>query len=459
MILGLRRHTLSVRRRIVTLTVLAAVLAITLFGVPLAVGAVRVHEDTSAHFLERAADSVAVSAAGDLANGRTPVLEPARAVEGEEDHDIHGIKIAVYSPNDKLLVGDGPVIGDAMVRAAHHTDMMIGSAGEDLVLAVPVLSGPALVGVIRTAHPAAELDELIWRSWLKMAGLAAIAITASWLIGRRIAARLARPLEDLAGTAERLGEGDFTARSRRSGVPEIDQVAEALDVTAGRIGETLERERTFSSDASHQLRTPLTGLRLQLEAALESPGRDPYATIRDGIASADRLERTIDDLLALAKQTRAPRAVLDLDKLFEEVRQTWHGLLADRGRALRISAREAPSARAAAAAVRQVLAVLLDNAATHGRGTVRMLAREAGDALAIDVSDEGGVPDGSDPFSTTRDESTALKGHGIGLRLARSLAEAEGGRLRLSSPSPTTFTLLLPAECPGTDQEGPSLAS
>jgi signal transduction histidine kinase len=448
-----------VRRRIVTLTVLAAVLAITLFGVPLGVAAARVHERTSTHDLERAADSLAVSVTGDLAHGRTPVLEPAPAEEGEEEEEIEGIKIAVYSPTGKLLAGDGPAIGDAMVRAAHHTDMATGPAGEDLVLAVPVLSGPALVGVIRAAHPVSELNERIWLAWLNMAGLAAVAIAASWLIGRRIAARLTRPLEDLAGTAERLGDGDFSVRSRRTGVPEIDQVAQALDVTAGRIGETLERERTFSSDASHQLRTPLTGLRLQLEAALESPGRDPYATIRDGIASADRLERTIDDLLALAKQTRAPRALLDLDKLFEEVRQTWHGLLAERGRALRISSREAPPARAAAAAVRQVLAVLLDNAATHGRGTVSVLARDAGDALAIDVRDEGGVPDGSDPFSTTHDESAAPEGHGIGLRLARSLAEAEGGRLRLSNPSPTTFTLLLPAERPCTDQEGPGLAS
>lgn len=448
MIPGPGRQTLSVRRRIVTLTVLAAMLAITLFGVPLGIAVARFHEGTSAHFLERAADSVALAAAGDLANGRIPVLEPARAVEGEEDHEIHGVKIAIYSPTGKLLTGDGPPVGDAMVRAAHHTDMATGPVGEDLVLTVPVLSGPALVGVIRTAHPASELSSRIWQSWLKMAGLAIVAIGAGWLIGYRLSARLTRPLEDLAGTAEQLGEGDFTVRTRRAGVPEIDQVAEAFDVTAERIGETLERERTFSSDASHQLRTPLTGLRLQLEAALENPGRDPYATIRDCIASTDRLERTIDDLLALAKQTRSPRAPLDLDKLFDEVRQTWHGMLAERGRALRISGREAPPARAAAAAVRQVLAVLLDNAATHGHGTVSVLARDAGDALAIDVSDEGSVPDGNDPFSTVRDESAAPEGHGIGLRLARSLTEAEGGRLRLSSPSPTTFTLLLPAERP-----------
>jgi signal transduction histidine kinase len=87
--------------------------------------------------------------------------------------------------------------------------------------------------------------------------------------------------------------------------------------------------------------------------------------------------------------------------------------------------------------------VLLDNAATHGSGTVTVTARDAAGTLAIDVADEGsGVDSESDPFVR---RSPSADGHGIGLALARSLAEAEGGRLRLSKPAPATFTLLLPA--------------
>jgi signal transduction histidine kinase len=318
--------------------------------------------------------------------------------------------------------------------------MVTGPVGSEQVLAVPVLSGPRVTGVVRAAVPQAEFGRRIGLTWLAMTGLAIAAVVAAWLVARRIAARLTRPLDRLAAAAAQLGEGDFTVRSPRAGITEIDEVGSALDVTAARIGDTLDRERAFSAEASHQLRTPLTGLRLQLEAALEAPGQDPYTAIRAGIGSADRLERTIEDLLALSRERRTPRAPLDLDAVLAELRDTT--LL--NGRGLRIEAVDPPAARASAAAVRQVLAVLLDNAVTHGRGTVTVTARDAGGALAIDVADEGPDLGEADPFAKAATAATAPDSHGIGLRLARSLAEAEGGRLRLSRPGPPTFTLLLP---------------
>jgi signal transduction histidine kinase len=130
--------------------------------------------------------------------------------------------------------------------------------------------------------------------------------------------------------------------------------------------------------------------------------------------------------------------------LLEEVRQNWHADLAARGRPLRIeTAPEPPVCLASTAAVRQILDVLVDNAVRHGAGAVTLVVRESGDALAIDVIDEGTVigDDSGDLFR----RRTAASGHGIGLAMARSLAEADGGRLLLGRPSPPTFTLLLPA--------------
>ncbi|MGV9368236.1 sensor histidine kinase [Amycolatopsis sp. NPDC003731] len=426
------------RRRITSLTVLAALVATLLFALPLGFAVWQYYHDDAKGDLERAADAAALSVSHELNAGLPPVLPRA------EDEDEAEADVAVYSPDGRLLVGHGPTVAGAVERQAAKAtvDVVIGREGDEMALAVPVVSGSLVTGVVRAARPLSQLRLQIILTWVGMTGLAVVTTGVSWLLARRFTRRLVRPLEELAVTAERLGDGDFTARSPRAGIPEIDQVGETLDATAARIGETLERERAFSAEASHQLRTPLTGLRLQLEAALETPAADPYAAIRAGIASADRLERTIEDLLALGRERRAPRAELDLGVLLEEVRQAGEALLGPQGRELRISRQDPPAARVAAAAVRQVLGVLLDNAVTHGRGTVTVLARDAGDALAIDVTDEGPDLGERDPFATTP------SGHGIGLRLARSLAEAEGGRLRLSRPHPPTFTLLLPAAPP-----------
>jgi signal transduction histidine kinase len=424
-----------VRRRIISLTVLAALVATALFALPLGIAVMQYYRDDTKADLERAADAVALAVSHELNAGLPPVLP-------RPDNDDEA-EVGIYTAGGRLLAGHGPAVaGSAERRAASATvDVVVEQEGEEVVLAVPVLSGSRVTGVVRAARPMSELRLRVVLTWLGMGGLAGAAIGVSWLLARRFTTRLVRPLEELAAAAGQLGDGDFTARSPRAGIPEIDQVGETLDATATRIGETLERERAFSAEASHQLRTPLTGLRLQLEAALETPAADPYAAIRAGIASADRLERTIEDLLALGRERRAPRAELDLGALLDEVRQAGEALLQPQGRALRIVRDDPPPAHVAAAAVRQVLGVLLDNAATHGRGTVTVVARDAGDALAIDVTDEGPDLGETDPFAT------APTGHGIGLRLARGLAEAEGGRLRLSRPAPPTFTLLLPA-CP-----------
>ncbi|WP_103337542.1 sensor histidine kinase [Amycolatopsis sp. CA-126428] len=424
------------RRRIIALTVLAALVATALFALPLGIAAMQYYRDDTKSELERAADTVALTVSHELNTGLAPDLPST----GDED----GADVAIYGPDGRLLAGHGPAVaGPVARRAASATvDVVIEQEGDEVALAVPVLSGSRVTGVVRAALPMSDLRLRVVLTWLGMAALAVAAIGVSWLLARRFTTRLVRPLEELAEAAGRLGDGDFTARSPRAGIPEIDQVGETLDATATRIGETLERERAFSAAASHQLRTPLTGLRLQLEAALETPAADPYAAIRAGIASADRLERTIEDLLALGRERRGQRAELDLDALLVEVRQAGEALLGPQGRALRIRRDDPPPARVAAAAVRQVMGVLLDNAVTHGRGTVTVLARDAGDALAIDVTDEGPDLGETDPFAT------APTGHGIGLRLARGLAEAEGGRLRLSRPDPPTFTLLLPAAHP-----------
>jgi signal transduction histidine kinase len=267
------------------------------------------------------------------------------------------------------------------------------------------------------------------------------------LVARALAGHLSRPVDALAQAAARLGEGDFSARAGRSGVAEVDAVASTLDTTGARLGQVLARERAFSADASHQLRTALAGLRLRLEAARLLPGADQGQAIADALAEVDRLEATVEQLLALARDAGVARDRLDLSRVVEAVEQGWRGRLGASGRPLRFQLEGGlPPVRASEAAVLQILDVLVGNAAEHGSGTVAVRVRAAPGGLAIEVGDEGpGVA--GDPERVFARRAGSVDGHGIGLALARSLAEAEGGRLLLQRPVPApVFALLLQAD-------------
>jgi signal transduction histidine kinase len=427
-----------VRTRIVGLAVLAAVLAIGLFGVPLAAGVLKYFKSEERVNLLRVADAAAAAVAADVLREHMPT---------DLRDPTDGTHLAVYVQPGLRILGIGPQGGDGPVRLALHGEISNKDLDGELVVAVPVTHDSDVIGAVRAASSLSAVYRQVALVWLAMFGLGGLAIGTVWLVARRQARRLARPLENLSEAARRLGQGDFSVRTTPADIREIDSVGSALNSTAERLGDMLARERAFSADASHQLRTPLTGLRLRLEAALDRPGQDLRHAITDGIAAADRLEQTIEELLALARDTRSANATpLDLPGLLDEIKAGWHDRLAAQDRALQVAVDpHAPVSLASTAAVRQVLTVLLDNAATHGSGTVSVAVRNAADALAIDVSDEGAGITAAEPELFTR-RSGFADGHGIGLALARSLAEAEGGRLRLTRPAPPTFTLLVPAQ-------------
>ncbi|MGH3821437.1 MAG: histidine kinase dimerization/phospho-acceptor domain-containing protein, partial [Pseudonocardiaceae bacterium] len=318
------------RTRIVGLAVLAAVLAIGLFGVPLAAGVLKYSLDDRRTALQRAAQQAATAVTADVLRGKSPTNLP-------DPHD--GTRFTVYVDRGLRIIGEGPQGGDEPVhRALHDFKITTGNYQGDLVVAVPITHDSDSHGAVRAAYPRAMVYQQVAVVWLGMLGLAGLAIGMVWLVARRQARRLAGPLEDLSDAARRLGQGDFSVRTIPAAVPEIDSVGSALNSTAGRLDDMLARERSFSADASHQLRTPLTGLRLRLEAALEHPGQDLRQAITDGIAAADRLEQTVEELLALARDTRSSHATpLDVPALLDEIEAGWHDRLAAQDRALRVA--------------------------------------------------------------------------------------------------------------------------
>jgi signal transduction histidine kinase len=444
-----------VRTRIVSLSVAIAAIAVALFGVPLGLGLARYAVADEGVALQRLADLTAAAVLTDLAHDRIPAVLPVA--------EPPGTSLALFDADGLLAVGDGAPTADRDVMAVlAGGGPRVAERGGDLVAIVPVMGEHEIVGAVRAAHPVSAVYTALVPLWLGMLGLAALVLAAAWVIARRQARRLAQPLEDLAVLAGRLGEGDFSVRPARAGLAEVDALGGAFTTTAARLDDLLARERAFSAEASHQLRTPLAALRLRLENARADarahPGADVGTALDAAVAETERLTRTVEELLALARARGGDRrGPVDLPAVLDEVAETYRPRLAAEGRSLELDLDGSgepdgvPAVVGSRTAVEQVLAVLLDNAVRHGEGAVRVGLREVGDAVAVDVGDEGpgfanGKPERGRPPGPGAPPDGLGTGTGIGLPLATRLAEDQGGRVVVSRESPPVMTLFLPLD-------------
>ncbi len=260
------------------------------------------------------------------------------------------------------------------------------------------------------------------------------------------ARRLAEPLLDVADRAARLGAGDFRSAPHRHGIPELDRVSDVLDASAAALAELVQRERVLVGDVSHQMRSRLTALQLRLDELANHP--DPSAR-REALAAleqAERLSGVLDELLQAARAARAAGAEpMDLRAGLTAVADEWRPALRAAGRPFKVRVPDGLLARVTPARIREAVGALVDNALSHGGGTVTLSARAAEHSLIIEVSDTGpGVPEELVAHVFDRGVSVGSS-TGLGLALARALVEADGGRLELSRARPPTFTIFLPA--------------
>lgn len=421
------------RRRILAAIIGVTIMATTVLTVPLAVITARRRSDDAYRELQRAAERTAALLTASPGRDSEPIEFPKTASD---------LRIAVYGPDGSKLAGDGPAHADSVTRRAKR--IAVSSViGDERVLADPFLVNERRIAIVRVAEPASETTSRVRSAVLVLVVFDLVAIGIAAAVGSLVAARLARPVRRLRDDAVRLGNGDFAVEARHSGISEIDETSSALSETAGRLEEMLGRERAFSADASHQLRTPLAALRLSVETELMDPRPDAERVLDEALTQIDRLEETITTLLAIARDRPPPRDALDVQHLVGDIHHRWDGRFATPGRVLRCRRSGEVDVHVSTAVLEQILDILLGNALEHGIGDVDVLVTPSSrGGLVVEVSDAGSiVRDPADLF-TRRDPGAS--GHGVGLSLARSLAEAEGGRLVLTTASPTTFHLVLP---------------
>jgi signal transduction histidine kinase len=272
-------------------------------------------------------------------------------------------------------------------------------------------------------------------------GLTAIglgALEAGVLIAFGLAGSLSQPIQKLAGTARTLGSGDLSARAGAvTGAAEVQELAGSFDEMADRLERTVHAQREFIANASHQLRTPLTGMKLRLENALAAaPEGDLRHQLEAADREVDRLSEIVDRLLVMSREIEqgVPTQV-DLGEAVRRAVERWHER-AERRDASLISSGQDVVAQANPTDVDQIVDNLLDNALAYAPGTIEVETGRTDGHVWLAVRDHGpGIPvDERDRvlerFSRGRDAPPG--GSGLGLAIARGLAEKWGGALDVS---------------------------
>jgi signal transduction histidine kinase len=404
-----------VRRRLLASTLTIVVAILVLFGVPFGIVLDReVHADAQSR-LEREATHVASRIQA------TP-RHPGDPTPDELDRLVpKGDRAEVVYPDGHTV--SNPTRVDSAVVAS--------------------VAGPAGT-VVRIESPSDTVDDRVDRSLLIVVVLGMVALGAAVGLALIQSRRLADPLDRLARSATRLGDGDFSLSTPRSGVPEIDAIASSLDRSAERVEELLRSERSFSAHASHQLRTALTGLQLRIEELASNDDPAVREEAEAALEQSARLLLIIEELLALARTGRAGSVGrFDLGDLVRQHVDDVEPMLVRAGRRAVVIAPEPVPVLATLGAVGQVLDILLSNAVRHGTGCVTATVSADERHARVDISDEGGgITDRTEHALFV--EHSDVNGHGIGLALARTLVTTEGGTINLLQPAPPVFRVELP---------------
>ncbi|NUR66416.1 MAG: HAMP domain-containing histidine kinase, partial [Streptomyces sp.] len=312
--------------------------------------------------------------------------------------------------------------------------------GKHLTVTVPAEGDAA----VRIVYSTSDMTTRLWQIWGFRAGLAVLVLAAAAAIGAYAARRITAPLRELNAMASKFSDGDLTARSPVTGPPETQTLARTLNQGAERLDTLVASQRIFVADASHQLRTPLTALRLSLDNIADGVD-DEFVRedVEQATAEVVRMSRLVNGLLVLARAEAKVTAAepLSLRDIVEERLAVWRPAADERGVTIALGGSSAdgrPSVLASPGHLDQVLDNVLSNAleVSPDGATITVSYEVRGEEVVLSVLDQGpGMSDAEKSRAFDRfwrgQGLTGRSGSGLGLAVVKQLVTDDGGTVTL----------------------------
>jgi signal transduction histidine kinase len=434
----------------VTRRVVAALLTLTLAilvaaVVPLALGAIAHAKDSFIYSTSRTASSIAAIAEARLGDDTPDPALSSAMVNAARQHD----ELLLLDAHGKVVVSQGvPENGDwrTLVAQATRQNGPTTELTSDTAIAVEAVWGDGQVsgspiGTVVLERPTGGLNHEIDSLWIYLIGLASAAMAAAVLVAIYFARWVSRPLARLDAAARKIADGDLSVRAKtRYGPPELRRMAITFNMMAGRLEALVHGHRAMLADASHQLRTPLTALRLRLDLLAVDSSPATAAELAGAQEEIARLSRLVDGLLATARAEAVTEQTeqTDVAEVAAERVAAWHPVGDGHGVKLLAeptAARPGPQVALGAGHLEQILDNLLDNAieaiAENG-GMVRVSVQQSDTAVTLTVADDGpGMTPHERARAFLRFTTGSQNGTGLGLAIVHRLVTANGGGIRL----------------------------
>ncbi|GGW41109.1 sensor histidine kinase [Streptomyces caelestis] len=433
-------------RQLVRSYIFLVAIAIALFTVPVAFSLTSQLRGDTEDSVVREAETMALLLANGDSTSCEALQEMAEAYAFQTPGDVQVAGAPGCAPS-LLRPRKDAALTAALDRNDPTTDW--GSSfiwGPELVITVPAKRAgeDRAVGAVRIVYSTNEMTDRLWTVWGFRAILAVLVLVVAALLGVGVARRLTRPLRQLNDMASKFSDGDLTARSPVTGPPETQTLARTLNQGAERLDTLIAAQRIFVADASHQLRTPLTALRLSLDNIADGVD-DEFVRedVEQATAEVVRMNRLVNGLLVLAR-AEAKVTVAEPLPLLDIVRErlaVWRPAADERGVtiALRGSIDGRPSVLSSPGHLDQMLDNVLSNAleVSPDGGTITVRVDPRGDVVEVSVLDEGpGMSDAEKSRAFDRfwrgQGLTGKGGSGLGLAVVKQLATDDGGTVALA---------------------------